>query len=92
MVDACRHNRANQAEVDIVYLEDTGRYILDLRAWCLDCGYRFRFLGMPMGLLPDQPTVSVDGFEASLPVEPEMRTQEVKPMPGFRVREAGFDH
>ncbi len=37
---------------------------------CRVCGVSFQFLGLPGGLHPDYPTVSVDGTEARLPIAP----------------------
>ena len=46
----------------------------DVRITCTDCGKPFLFVGVPFGLSPNQPTVSVDGQELRCPIIPQGTT------------------
>lgn len=67
---ACQHLEF-AAAVGVARLEDSGRFMCELRVCCVDCREPFRFKGIPPGLSFDRPTVSIDGLEAHLPIEPE---------------------
>jgi hypothetical protein len=56
-------------------LEDTGRFLAELRVVCIRCREPFRFKGIPAGLAWEHPTASIDGLEANLPIEPELLKQ-----------------
>lgn len=45
----------------------TGRLYVEVTGECLACGAHISFQGMPGGLDPSQPSISVDGREARLP-------------------------
>ena len=45
-------------------------FTADVRIRCVDCGTPFTFRGLPMGSSPDRPTVSADGEEARMPIQP----------------------
>ena len=66
----CKHNESNMVDCSITYLDDLHRYVLEIRAWCESCGRRFLFPGLPVAISVSQPCVSVDGYRASLPIEP----------------------
>lgn len=59
------------AEVDVHRLEDTGKFIADVRIKCVECGEPFRFVGLPSGIHFSHPTVSIDETELHAPIEPE---------------------
>lgn len=42
----------------------------DIGLTCSDCGAQFKFLGLPAGIHPTQPRVSLDGTELRIPIEP----------------------
>ncbi len=65
----CEH-KDFEATVTINRLEDVKRCVADVRIVCLECKRPFRFLGLPGGLHPELPTVSVDATEARLPIAP----------------------
>ncbi len=65
----CEH-KDFEAKVTVNRLEDVKRYAADVAIACRVCGVSFQFLGLPGGLHPDYPTVSVDGTEARLPIAP----------------------
>ena len=59
------------ANVDVNRLEDTGRFMADVRIACVDCGEPFHFNGFDVrGLDLNRPTVNVDATEAHLPIAP----------------------
>jgi hypothetical protein len=45
-------------------------YYADITIVCADCGEAFQWIGLPAGLRPDQPCVSVDGLELRAPLRP----------------------
>lgn len=66
----CRHEDF-EAWVEVNRFEDTGRFMADVRVHCKECMLPFRFIGLPVGMLWENPAMSVDGCEARLPIEPE---------------------
>lgn len=66
----CAHEQFG-AEVDVHRLEDSGKFIADVRVKCVQCGEPFRFIGLSAGISFDQPTVSIDETELRAPIEPE---------------------
>lgn len=66
---SCTH-REFQASVRVEILEDTGQFTADIQIHCTGCEMPFHFLGLPGGLAPDRPTISVDGREARMPIAP----------------------
>lgn len=46
-------------------------YSVELRLNCGDCGDRFRWLGLPIGVSPIRPTSDVEAFVMRAPVCPE---------------------
>ena len=52
-------------------LEDTGRFMADIRIKCTDGGKPFQFLGLEPGLKINGATVSIDGLEARMAIAPE---------------------
>ncbi len=47
-------------------------YTCDLAIQCAECGMPFMFKGVPFGVTPFQPTMSVDRTELRIPIEPIM--------------------
>jgi hypothetical protein len=66
---ACPHETF-QADVAVNRLEDVGRFMADVRIHCSMCGLPFSFVGPPLGLLMNQPSVSVDRTELHIPIAP----------------------
>jgi hypothetical protein len=67
------------AEVDVVRIgqddpgNDTGlpnHYMAEVRVRCTDCDERFRWIGVPAGVSPNQPMCSVDETELRAPIRP----------------------
>lgn len=70
----CKHEQF-QANANVFRLqEDDNRepksYAVDLRIHCAQCGLPFEFVGLPMGVSPNEPTVSIDCQEARIPIIP----------------------
>ncbi len=61
----------------------------DLRVYCRDCGKPFQFVGLPNGFSFYQPTVSLDGQTAQLPLVHE-GFETAKGMPGYSVTNVAF--
>lgn len=73
MTQGCKH-MAFDATVSVARLEDTGRFMAEIRIKCLDCGEPFQFLGLPMGLNMAGATVDPDGLEARIAILPDSQT------------------
>jgi hypothetical protein len=80
MADCVHNNFAVFGEVNRLF-DDEGseptaemmlpdRFSLDVTVNCHDCGERFVFIGMPIGMSPRQPMSSFDGKEARMPIRP----------------------
>lgn len=85
------------AVVEVNRLEGSGRFSADVRIECAECGERFRFLGLPVGLDLNGAAVSVDGCEARLAIAPRSASDLPLGKPGevdgFSIRaiDAGGD-
>lgn len=66
----CEH-KDFEAKVAVARLEDTGRFMCDVRIHCTECGVPFQFLGLEPGLDLDGARVSVDGLEANIAICPK---------------------
>lgn len=55
--------------------EITG-FTVDIQVKCKKCEHPFRFIGLPMGLLHNAPTMGMFGYEARLPIEPIIPTNK----------------
>ncbi|WP_010137342.1 hypothetical protein [Oceanicola sp. S124] len=66
---ACKHTNFG-ASVKVARLEDTGRFMAEVRVKCEDCGEPFQFLGLEAGLDMQGARVSLDGLEALLSIAP----------------------
>lgn len=65
----CKHE-SFQANCRVNRLEDTGRFVADIRITCVQCGLPFHFPGVPYGMLNDGPTSSMDRVELRTPIIP----------------------
>lgn len=63
----CKH-LIFSAEVKVARIEDTGRFLAEVRIACKDCDTPFQFAGMQTGFNYNHPTVSLDGLHANLPI------------------------
>jgi len=92
-MDECKHNKAHKATVAVNYLEDSGRFVADIRIEC-ECGRPFQFIGLPLGLDLNGASMAVDGQEARLAIAPVgtiPQPLDKHLLAGFRVRGPG-DH
>ena len=65
----CEH-RNFAAQVNVIRIEDTGRFIADVTITCVECDLPFEFIGPAAGIAWDRPTVSIDGQKLRVPIEP----------------------
>jgi hypothetical protein len=77
----CKHSNID-VQPRIAHMEDSGAFMLELRAHCIDCSKPFQFLGLQPGLDMMGARVSLDGLEALLAISPEGE----KPSPLQRMR------
>ena len=72
--DQCQHEKF-LANVNVARITHEGqplRFVADITVTCADCHEPFRFLGVASGFHFEQPTVSIDGLELHVPIEPEL--------------------
>ena len=80
---ACKHMDFDAA-VKVARLEDSGRFIAELRIVCKECGVPMQFMGLQPGLNLDGATVSLDGLEANLAIHPQgLRPNPMQQMLGY---------
>lgn len=65
----CQHTSLS-ATVQVSHLNDTGRWLSEIKISCAECGVPFAFKGLPIGSNLDGAAVSADGTEARIAVEP----------------------
>ena len=81
----CKHMNFG-AHVRVARLEDSGRFMVEIRVACCDCGKPFQFIGLPPGLDLDGATVSLDGLEANLAICPEgQRPSPMQSLMGYTI-------
>ena len=89
---ACEHEEF-EAEVicNRITETDSGQIVAfraDVRVRCKDCRTRFRFLGLPVGVLPDRPTTDATDMELRVPMVPDGHmTSAMVGVPGFQMRD-----
>lgn len=84
---SCAHKTSHSAEVSVNYLEDSGRFMADIRVSCAECGLPFQFLGLPLGLNLGGAAMSVDGREARIAISPVGRVlHPLEGLSGFGVK------
>lgn len=66
---SCIHEHF-RAEVDVHRLEDTGRFMADVRISCSQCGLPFQFLGVRAGLDMNGVSVDLEGTELRIALRP----------------------
>ena len=67
---ACKHTAFN-AEVRVARLEDTGRFVAEIKIVCTECNTPFQFMGLQPGFDADGASVSLDGLEANIGIHPQ---------------------
>lgn len=66
----CKHKEF-AANINVNRIEDIGRFVAEVRIHCVACKVEFCFDGIRAGFNYNEPTVSLDGLEASLPIYPK---------------------
>lgn len=67
---SCKHEHFN-ASVKVNRFEDKPDiFSADICICCANCAQPMQFIGMPTGLLWDQPTTNMQGTEARMPIQP----------------------
>lgn len=66
----CKHEDFN-ARVEVVRLENVGKFMADVTVNCAQCNLPFQFLGLPAGINMEGAMVSVDGLEARMAIAPQ---------------------
>lgn len=83
----CTHMNFD-ASVAVARMEDSGRFVAEVRIKCRDCGQPFQFYGLPPGFNFDGPTVTLDGLEANLPICPKgSQPTPLQALQGYTVKE-----
>lgn len=59
-----------EAACAVARIEDTGRFDIEVKVRCSDCGTQFQFLGLEPGYNPNGANVSIDGEAARLAILP----------------------
>lgn len=76
-----------QCEVRVGRIEDVGRFVAEVRINCIECGIPFQFMGIEPGFNYEGPTVSLDGFEANLPIHPQgVRPNPLQKLMGYTLK------
>lgn len=90
---ACPHeNFAANVEVNRLTASDDDPtvigYTADIRVECAQCGEKFRWIGVPAGMSPVHPAVSVDETELRAPIRPASTDPDFGlGIPGFAIRQ-----
>lgn len=82
----CKHFNF-KANANIARLEDSGRFMCELKIECSDCNKPFQFLGVEPGLNLNGCTVSLDGLELNIAICPEgQRPNPLQGLQGYTIR------
>jgi hypothetical protein len=82
----CKHENFC-LDATINRLEDLGAFIADIKIFCIDCGTKFCFPPLPMGLNCSEATINLDATEMRVPIRP-FDQAEFKAFIGFDVIKA----
>ncbi|MET3512791.1 hypothetical protein ABIC63_000556 [Pseudacidovorax sp. 1753] len=81
----CKHTNF-AAECAVARLEDVGRFMLEVKVRCTECGEPFQFLGLPPGCNLEGASVSLDGLEANIAICPQgTRPSPLQSLLGYTV-------
>lgn len=62
-------------------------YSASVWVWCKNCGERFRWVGVEVGISPRNPMCNPDGYELRAPLQPASAAPDLgMSLPGFSVR------
>jgi hypothetical protein len=65
----CKHQEWH-TNAQIFLMEDTGHRIVTFQIKCTQCDTPFSFVGVEHGIFFDRPSLSVDGLDLTVPIEP----------------------
>lgn len=82
---ACKHMQF-KADVRVARLEDSGRFMAEVRIHCSECRLPFEFQGLPAGLNLNGAAVSVDHLEANLAIAPQGSKPTTLDMIGYAIK------
>ena len=68
--EKCEHKEF-KAQVNVIRLEDSKRFIAEIHIHCVECGTPFQFMGLPLGVNYEGAAMEVDGLEARLAIAPQ---------------------
>lgn len=66
----CAHHNF-ECDCKVARMEDSSRFMLEVKVRCTECGKPFQFLGLQPGLDFEGARVSVDGLELNVGISPE---------------------
>ena len=69
-ISKCGHNNF-RVDAAVNRLEDIGRFNVDIRITCDECGKPFRFIGLPSGVDLNGASVSLDAEEGRFAIAPK---------------------
>ena len=82
----CKHMNFD-ATVGVARMEDSGRFVAEVRIKCMECGVPFQFYGLQPGFNFDAPTATLDGLEANLPICPQgLKPTPLQGLQGYTIR------
>ena len=81
----CKHGQF-AAGVKIARLEDSGRFMAEVRVRCAECGLPFEFRGLQPGLNMNGAAMSIDAQEAFLAIVPHGTEATPLDVIGFQIR------
>lgn len=81
----CKHMNF-AAKVNVARLEDSGRFMAEIRIECTECGLPFQFVGLEPGLDLNGARVSIDGLEANMAIAPKGEALSPIDILGFNIR------
>lgn len=88
-VEVCRRIADGEPELDST---PAIGFAADIRVHCAACDEPFRWVGVPAGLNPRHPTVSIDDLELRAPLRPASSDPDFGLGGiGFGIRMTGFD-
>lgn len=67
----CDHKNF-EVKVEVNRLSDVGKFNMDVKVHCTDCGQPFKFKGLPVGVNLNGATCSFDGLEGRFAIEPKV--------------------
>lgn len=82
----CEHQNF-ATDVQIARMENTGRFVAEIRIKCVDCGVPMQFMGLEPGFNFDGATVSLDGLEMNIGIHPQgQRPNPLQKLMGYSIK------